>query len=489
MRGGVRGSASLRRRQSCRRNLRPLVIMARNIERRRNGLYAVVEVPPSLRKAIGKKRLKRTLETRDMVTAKARVFAVVAEFKAVIEAARQATTGDMVTDEARALRKALRDAPPSEAASLRDLIADRADALRGDPIGDAPGVPSSDYEFDPEREKRATAFHQLATGQATPIDEHLEQWLSEATYAARTMGDHRRAIQRLKNWGAETVEAVDRKRAGAFVSWLLRPHEASKWSGDRTTAAKYKSSLSSYWAWMRGKGLVEANVWIDQPIAKSKAHLDGAETKERPFTDDEMRTLLAGPADALVADLMRMAALSGMRVDELCRLKVQDCEEGSFRVAKSKTTAGVRSVPIHAELRTIVARRSAGKKLDGYLFDELADPPAGSRRERSMPAVKRFSRYTRATGVAVVLEGKRRSLVNFHSFRRWFCTKAEQAGQPETIIASVVGHKRHGMTFGLYSGGPSDAQFRACVESVRLPGATAQASPPSSSPSAKTEEV
>ena len=459
-------------------NLRPL--MARHIERIRLGLYAVVEVPPSLRKAVGRKRLRKTLATRDMVTAKARVFAVVAELKGQIEAARQATTGDKAADEARALRKALRAATASEAVSVRETIDDRAYELRGDPIGDAPGVPSSDYEYDPEREKRATAFHQLATGQATPIDEYLEQWLLEATYAPRTMGDHRRAIQRLKDWGAETVEAVDRKRAGAFVSWLLRPHDAANWSGDRTTAAKYKSSLSSYWAWMRGKGLVEANVWIDQPIAKSKAHLDGAETKERPFTDDEMRTLLAGPADALVADLMRMAALSGMRVDELCRLKVQDCDGDSFRIAKSKTTAGVRSVPIHSDLCAIVARRSAGKGLDTYLFDELADPPAGSRRERSMPAVKRFSRYTRALGVAVVLEGKRRSLTNFHSFRRWFVTKAEHAGQPENIIASVVGHKRQGMTLGLYSGGPSADQFKTCVEAVKLPEATAQ--PPSPPP-------
>ena len=452
--------------------------MARNIERRRLGLYAVVEVPPSLHKAVGKKRLKRTLETRDMATAKARVFKVVAEFKAVIEAARQATTGDMVTDEARALRKALREAPPSEAASLRDLIADRAHELRGDPIGDVRAVPSSDYEFDPEREKRATAFHQLATGQATPIDEHLEQWLGETLYALRTKSDHRRAVQRLKEWGAETIEAVDRKRAGAFISWLLRPHEASNWSGDRSTASKYKSSLSNYWSWMRGKGLVELNVWTDQFIAKAKANLDGTETKERAFTDEELRVLLAGPADPLVADLIRMAALSGMRIEELCRLKVRDCAGGLFKITRAKTTAGVRSVPIHSDLCAIVTGRSAGKGSDGYLFDDLPTPPEGSQRERSSPAVKRFSRYTRALGVAVVVPGKRRSLVNFHSFRRWFVTKAEHAGQAPPTIASVVGHKRQGMTLGLYSAGPSLEQFRACVESVKLPEATtAQTSP------------
>jgi integrase len=75
----------------------------------------------------------------------------------------------------------------------------------------------------------------------------------------------------------------------------------------------------------------------------------------------------------------------------------------------------------------------------------------------------------------VVLEGKRRSLINFHSFRRWFCTRAEQAGQPETIIAAVVGHKRLGITFGTYSDGPSATQFRACVESVQLRSAVTSA--------------
>jgi integrase len=60
-------------------------------------------------------------------------------------------------------------------------------------------------------------------------------------------------------------------------------------------------------------------------------------------------------------------------------------------------------------------------------------------------------------------------LTNFHSFRRWFITEAERAGQPESIIAAIVGHKRKGMTLGVYSGGPSGVQFAACIEAVKLP--------------------
>ena len=59
--------------------------------------------------------------------------------------------------------------------------------------------------------------------------------------------------------------------------------------------------------------------------------------------------------------------------------------------------------------------------------------------------------------------------MNFHSFRRWFVTKAEQAGNQESLIAATIGHKRQGITLGVYSAGPLLEQVRAVVESVQLP--------------------
>lgn len=68
-----------------------------------------------------------------------------------------------------------------------------------------------------------------------------------------------------------------------------------------------------------------------------------------------------------------------------------------------------------------------------------------------------------------MVEGRRRSLVNFHSFRRWFITRAEQADQPENVIKAVVGHKRQGITLSKYSAGPELQQAKRCVEAVKLP--------------------
>lgn len=191
---------------------------------------------------------------------------------------------------------------------------------------------------------------------------------------------------------------------------------------------------------------------------------------ERPFTDAELVKLLSAPShrqDPLLSDLMPMAALSGMRIEELCGLRVGDCAGGGFAVREGKTDAAARTVPIHPDLAGIVARRCAGKAAAGFLFHEL--PGGGLDGKRSDPASKRFTRLRRALGVDDAREGRRRSLANFHSFRRWFITKAEQAGIPGETIKVVVGHKREDVTFGVYSGSPSEKQKRACVEAVRLP--------------------
>ncbi len=167
---------------------------------------------------------------------------------------------------------------------------------------------------------------------------------------------------------------------------------------------------------------------------------------------------------------MRVAALSGLRIGEIGRLTVADCQGGVFDVRETKTKAGERRVPVHTNIKAIVRGRLKGKDPAAYLFDELRASP-GRDRERSAKASERFTEYRRTLGIDERAEGQRQANADFHSFRRWFITKAEQAGQAPHLISFVVGHAegRQGMTLGRYSRGPSDAQLRAVVESVKLP--------------------
>jgi hypothetical protein len=70
---------------------------------------------------------------------------------------------------------------------------------------------------------------------------------------------------------------------------------------------------------------------------------------------------------------------------------------------------------------TTAARRAKGKAAGDYLFPEL--PDATATRPRSAAASQAFTR--RGVGVGA-WEGEQ-SEYDFHSFRRWFTTKAEQA--------------------------------------------------------------
>jgi hypothetical protein len=115
-----------------------------------------------------------------------------------------------------------------------------------------------------------------------------------------------------------------------------------------------------------------------------------------------------------------------------------------------------------------VARRSEGRADGDDLFPEFPQPVRGDR-ERSHRASKLFTAYRRSVGVDETVEGKRRSLVNFHSYRRWWITRAEREGVPENLIASIVAHKRPGLSLGLYSSGPSIEQLRTAIEAVTLP--------------------
>ncbi|MEF2554480.1 tyrosine-type recombinase/integrase [Aurantimonas sp. A2-1-M11] len=182
-----------------------------------------------------------------------------------------------------------------------------------------------------------------------------------------------------------------------------------------------------------------------------------------------MLKLLQGDTTQHMHDLIRIGALTGARIDAIVCLTVRDCENGHFRFKPQKSEPGPRLCPIHSDLQGIVKRRCADKEPDDDLFPEWPYPQKGSMREKSFKASNHFTEYRRSVGVDDVIPGNRRSRVNFHSFRRWFATKAEQADQPESIIAAVVGHKRQGMTLGVYSSGPKLEQARRCIEAVRFP--------------------
>lgn len=426
-----------------------------------------MSVPRDLQAALGVTKFKQVLDTDSLAEANRQKWAWVAEFQRRFDTARNPEGPPVdIAEEAKRLAAFRRTiTTEDEEDGLDAYIVQRVEEIAGKVIGTGR---EGEALYAPEKENAARTFSGIATGQRTPIDAHRDRYRSQLRVKPRTLGDDNRAMKYLLDWcKSENIppflETFGRREAIRFTDKfpeLIGTNQAR-------TLNKYIRRLGSYWRWMEGRDEVSANVWQGRTYT---IPLETDDDKERPFTDDEVRTLLNGPASQELHDLMRIAALSGARLDVMVSLTVKDCQGGNFRFKPQKKETSYRLCPIHPALSEIIERRTANRGDDDMIFPEW--PPAKSgkaERERSFKASNHFTLYRREMGIDDVREGNRRSKVNFHSFRRWFITKAEQADQPVTLIAAVVGHKREGITLGRYSAGPLLEQARRCVEAVRLP--------------------
>lgn len=427
----------------------------RHLMKHGNQWVVVVKVPDRVRHIVGKAHLKRPLGTDNLTLANRDKFRVVAEMKAELLAAerevknRTSSAQDQLMDEAIAWRVSLDTDDDEAKEGIEYALSDRLD--------DIESVEGAD---------RALAFSAIVRSEANPLLSLVDDWLAEKQMKPRQVIDYRRAVTKFSAWLTNnkkptTLEGVSRRVAGSYITGAFMRAGVNV-----RTANKDISALSGFWKWAERKGIVEANIWRGQSLAKPQTP---KELDKRPFNDDELKVLFSGNANPVLRDFMSIAALSGMRIDEIAKLRVRDIVNDCFDIVEAKTSAGVRMVPIHSGLKELVKQRTASKAEGDWLFPELPEPKPGSAVERSQYVVKAFTIYRRRVGVNDVPPGARQSRVDFHSFRRWFITKAEQAHQPPHFISALVGHKREGMTLGRYSAGPLVEQFRAVVEAVRMP--------------------
>ena len=416
---------------------------------------ARVAIPADVRKAFGGKAfLIAPLGTPDLSEADRRKGEHVSRFKRQIAQARD--TGDPVLHDARMFRR-----------WEEERLAANPNDPEDDNAADAQLLEVSEIIAEEHGNEASQTFYEIASGRATPLTEYLEEWIVDRGFNTGSASHHRRAFAVLAGWCKSarvkaTLEGVTNKIAWQFSDKCLHIRYP-----DPKTFNNYLWSYGSHWKWLAKRARVEANPWFGLNDDGRATRLRDQGARKRPFTDGEIRALLSGRPPEPLHDLMMVAALSGARINAICGLRVLDCKGGGFTFHRAKQEPDDRRVPIHSGLKEIVARRCAGKEPDEFLFHEC--PEATAKRPRSAAASQAFTRYRRDLEVDERADWKRQSNVDFHSFRRWFTTKAEQAGQLPHIIDAVTGHKRPGETLGRYSQGPSMAQLRACVEAVRLP--------------------
>ena len=317
-------------------------------------------------------------------------------------------------------------------------------------------------------------------GQATFLGDVYPGWLDETAPPPKRRDLYLVAIKAFLGWAGQdvTLEEVTRARAGAFISFLL--------DGTRTKATidRYRSSLATLWRWLGEKGLVdrERNPWLDHPSIRTSGKAKRRTTR-KGLNDPQLVKLLSTTYSGdgyrqAIADLTRLALVTGARLEELGDLRRADVEKQRdgfwLTIRKGKTEAAERKIPLHKSAEHIIRRRLCGKA--EYVFSDLTPGPYG---RRTHHVSKAYGRFRKQAGVSERGE-------DFHALRHTFTATLEGKGVPLSTIQLVVGHSRKKTmgTTAVYTKGErvnlrktietlrySPAVMRLLVKEPRAPGA------------------
>lgn len=184
-------------------------------------------------------------------------------------------------------------------------------------------------------------------------------------------------------------------------------------------------------------------VWDERQAAAFLAaceRLDRAEVSERA-------TFAGGSVRQRAREVLRVLALTGCRLREICYLRFDEVGPRYLRLKDSKT--GPRTVPICEQAQLVIGRQSIAS---GYVFPGR-DPakPIGARTVQSM-----FDVVKREAGL---IDGC------VHSLRHSYCSIATRNGVPIPVLQMITGHRAAYLTLRYVHMAKRDAEIAVAVVS------------------------
>jgi integrase len=173
---------------------------------------------------------------------------------------------------------------------------------------------------------------------------------------------------------------------------------------------------------------------------------------------------------------VRIAAFTGMRLEEIGQLAVADIQVrgtngGTVTVFDIhngdnnhlKNNSSARAIPVHSELvRAGLLKYIRALPKDGLLFPGL--------KRRSSKGNKIGARLGELFRKLLIALGIKRDGLCFHSLRHTVAQRLEAAAVSQTDAARVLGHTIEGESYGTYSSGPGLTRLAAVVEEISYRG-------------------
>lgn len=424
--------------------------MARNLVKRANKYYVRVAVPRRLWDALGKREVVRRTGTADLRQAERLKHSIIASIHAEIDEQAKdehdPSSPAYVSVQARAIRKLLQrgELDHETAAVFVDVIREKHLKAIGQTDDESVPEPIARYIGSAYRAVTDASYVSLSDA-VTDYLSHVESRVVNSTHKSK-----QKHLDTFAAWcPVQGLDEVTRGTAGEYVKVLAANGRSP------TTNRNIVGILVSFFNWCRD----EEKYKQDNPFAgKAKAFngskRGGNDPSYRAWTDAELTTMFAAldktrPGTTLhrAREVARISLYSGMRLDEVCALKVADVklDDGFMVISEGKNENSVRQVPIHRALKGTL-KALIGRRTIGWLIDGLK--PGGEDNKRSHSLGNRFSELK----CELFPEAGRQ--LAFHGLRSTFITALEQAEVPTSTTELIVGHARQSMSYGLYSKGP-----------------------------------
>jgi integrase len=237
------------------------------------------------------------------------------------------------------------------------------------------------------------------------IDDALDRWVETAA-------------KRLRSWERDLKYRIEVLR-----EYTARPLDSIVDVSENLKAKGQKEGMSApainrYVALLRRVGnLAERWGWTDLPLGRRVSLLPERSERHVYLTPKDVQRL-AKQSDALTADMIRFASLTGLRRGEMLDLKPDQVRDGLLILDTNTKSGRPRGIPLPPQAVAIASSRLPW----GVSIDQLRARFVAARTKAKMPHVR------------------------WHDLRHTYASWIVQAGQPLTAVRDLLGHSSLAVT-------------------------------------------
>ena len=415
----------------------------KGITLRGNVYQARLTIPKDIRDTLGLVEFTQSLETSDLRVAKTRGETCIRDWKRQITKARGLASpiseALIWKEELNRVKEEYKPRYKTDYSPIEEVFSSRFDDIEK----------TEGYD-------KAKVFSDTVQGISLPSDSLVVAYMETRTVNSRSAQQEETRI----GYGTKAFPRfpINKQQVNRWTATLLQKYAHG-------TAKSIINNNAQYYQYLLDMGHLGpdlTNPFKDVRLSNGGGRKNGSDSKRIPWAANQVTNLINAcreKGDVELLNITLLAAHTGARVEELASLLVSSIHLYDsipyFTITKSKTNAGLRDVPIHPYIYTLL-EAMVNQSTNKYLFPDLT---VTNHNERSSAISKRFGRLKSKLGY-----GPNQV---FHSFRHTAMTMLEQAGVPENIAMDIVGHGKLTLTFGHYSEGTSmEQRYEAICKSI-----------------------